>query len=624
MTRKIFILLLLAFCLNIFADKIDDVIKSVPGNDKYPNASAINVLTEIDLEVEDDFSYTYHVFYVKKILNYKGSRRYSDVKISYNADFEQIELGHCFSIDTEGNRIEIPENQIYDMNDTESIQSPDYKNFREKIINFPKIEPGYFVVLDYTISNNRCEPVSGVEHLRESNPYLTKTFTLKFPKDKALNSFYDKEIVTFTRSSEGNDNIYSWQVIDAKIYKEEDNSPSLLISGTPIVYSFYKDWHELASYKLAKLKNIEVDPEISEMGKSLTKDCQNDNEKVLVIYKFMAENFNEKEAYTSQFDFTPEPLTEVWQKKFGSERELTALFIALLNSAGIADAYPAIILSSNNKFSEIQKKYAVTDFMDKLCVYWHDQLFSAGNSYMPFAYANISEANILIGNDNYEFIKFSGKNSVIENQVYNYNISGTSAVVDVKSTYSAGKNKEKREWYLNMPDAQRKIWFNRSLGVRSASLIEGPEFLNFDKIDEDLEITYTLEYEDFLVNQPPYKYCKLIAADFSLDVSLDDRENDYQVKDKIFLKQKFNIEFDMKMNEENKILLLNETQDIIEFKINDKTAYFKLEAKLADSKIIVNKEIYIPECIIPNSRYQEFKQFILSIQNPIDNMVFMK
>ena len=624
MIKRILLFLILVFCLNIFADKIDDIIQNVPGNEKYPDASAINVLTEIELAVEDDFSYSYHVFYVKKILNYKGSRRYSDVKISYNADYEEIELGHCFTIDSKGNRIEIPENQIYDMNDTESIQSPDYINFREKIINFPQIEPGYFVVLDYTITNRRCEPVSGVEHLRESNPYMQKTFSIKFPDKIVLNSFCDESIVNFTQKKEGNFNIYFWNVNDTKIYKEENNSPSLLIAGTPIAYTFYKNWYELASFKLAKLRNIEANTEISEMAESLTENCQNEYEKVLVIYKFMAENFNEKDAYTSQFNFSPEPLKEVWQKNFGSERELTALFIALLNSVGITDAYPAIILSSANKFSEVQKKYAVVDFMDKLCVFWQDQLFSPGNSYMPFAYAGISKANILVGNDKYELINYSGKDNAIENHVYNYILSNNSAMVDVESNYSGSTNREKREWFLNMPVSQRKIWFNRALRERSASLVKGPNFLNFNKIEEDLKVTYSLNYNDFLVDQEPYKYCKLIAADFSLDVSLDDRENDYQVKEKIFLKQQFTFEFDEQINSKNKIQLLNKTQNSTEFKIDDETAYFKLDATVQNSKIIVKKEIYIPECVIPNDRYQEFKKFILTIKNPINNMIFME
>ena len=624
MIKKIFTLLLIVSAFNLFADRIDEIIKDVPGLNEYPNASALNVLTEINLNIEEDFSFQKHIFYVKKMLNYKGVKRYSDVKISYNADFEEIELGHCFAIDTEGKRIEIPENQIYDMNDTESIISPNYINFREKIINFPQIEPGYFVIVDYTITNKRYEPVNGVEHLRETNPYLNKTFTIKFPEKFKLNYSYDENIVNFTKKKDEKFNVYSWNVTDIKIYKEETNSPSLLISGTPIVFSFYKDWHELTAEKLLKLKDIKIDASISELAKTIIINCKDDRAKVLAVYKYMAENFNEKKSYTSEIDFTPEPLTEVFEKKFGSERELTALFIALLKSSGIEDVYPAVILSKNNRSSDIQKNFAVNNFMDKICVFWNNDLYCPGDNYMPFAFTGNNEVNILLGNDKYELIKYKIENIVSEENTYNYYVKNNIATVEVESEYSGNKNFRKRQSFLNMPDVQRKIWFNQSLGEKSAKLLDGPNVLNFDKIDENLKMTYTLEYSDFLFNQKPYKYFKLLLQKLPLDVSLDERDNDYQISNKILIQENFIINISDLSGKREKMELLNSINNITEFAINGKTAFSKMESRIENGQIIIQREIYIPECIIPNSKYPEFKQFVLSIQNPINSMVFLK
>ncbi len=624
MIKKIFTLLLIALAFNLFADRIDDIIRDVPGIEEYPDASALNVLTEIDITVNEDFSSQKHVFYVKKMLNYKGLKRYSDVKINYNADFEEITLGHCFTIDTEGNRLEIPENQIYDMNDTESIMSPDYINNREKIINFPQIQPGYFVVVDYTITNNRGEPVSGVEHLKETNPYLNKTFTIKFPQEFQLNYYYDENIVQFTKEKKDAFNHYSWSVENTEIYKEETQSPSLLIAGIPIVYSFYKDWQQLAQEKLSKIKKIKIDDSITELAKTITETGMDDRAKVLAVYKYMAENFNEKKSYTSQIDFTPEPLSEVIEKKFGSEKELTALFIALTKSAGIKDIYPAVTLSKNDRFSKIQDKYAVNNFLDRICVYWEGDIYCPGDSYIPFAYSKRNEVNILVGNDNFELMKYKTKNKVNQEITYNYLVNNNSATIEIKTEYSGNMNMQKRQQFLNTPAVQRKIWFNQSLGEKSAILTSGPNFLNFDKIEEDLIMTYTLEYNDFLVDQNPFKYFKLLSANFPLDVSLTKRDNDYQISEKIFIKENFVIDISNLADGSEMMELLNNINSIKEFKVNGNTAYFKMISKIEDAKIIVNREIFIPECIVPNNKYPEFKQFILSIKNPINNMVFLK
>jgi hypothetical protein len=138
-------------------------------------------------------------------------------------------------------------------------------------------------------------------------------------------------------------------------------------------------------------------------------------------------------------------------------------------------------------------------------------------------------------------------------------------------------------------------------------------------------MTYTLEYSDFVVDQKPYKYFKLLSPNFSLDVALDKRDNNYQISEKIFIRESFIINISALSGESDKTELLNSIKNNIqEFVSNDKTAYFKMESKIEDRKIVVNREIYIPECIISDKKYPEFKQFILSIQNPINNMIFLK
>ena len=628
MIRIILLMTIIFLSLNLLADRIDDLIKDVP--DEYQNASALNVFTDVSITVEEDFSFKRHVFYVKKMLNYKGKKRYSDVKIRYNADFEEMELGHCFSIDTEGNRIEIPENQIHDMNDTESIMSPEYMNFREKIINFPQIEPGYFVVVDYTTISTRKEPVSGVEHLMETNPYLYKVFSIKFPKKLKPNYFADEDI-DFSKKEEGDFNIFSWQAKNTKIYKEEDNSPSLLHSGSPVIYSFYQNWQELAKSKLSKISDIFIDDSVKDLAKKITYDCKTEKEKVLAIYKYMAENFNEKESYTAEVDFTPDQLLTIIEKKYGSEKELSALFIALLKSVGIEKIYPAVTLINNDRFTDIQKKFAVNDFMDRICVFWQGDIFYPGNSYYPFAVTGKNSMNVLIGNKKNELIEYETEKNLLTKKNYDYLIEGNSASVKITTEYDGVINYLTRRFFLEMPEAQRKIWFNQDVGDKSAMLVDGPNFLNFDKIDEKLKLNYTQNYNDLVVDQEPYIYFKLIPPTIRMNISNDERENDFQVSDRIFFQEDFTINlkglsnFDDRRKDGFKYNLLNDFNSFREsLPIDDQTAYYELNSKIDGENIIISRTVYIPETIIPVEKYDEFRQFILSIKNPVNNMVFLK
>ncbi len=58
----LFIHITLIFAVSDYSAYLDNEI----GIDDYPNASAINIYTEINLSVNEDYSYDYSVFYIKK------------------------------------------------------------------------------------------------------------------------------------------------------------------------------------------------------------------------------------------------------------------------------------------------------------------------------------------------------------------------------------------------------------------------------------------------------------------------------------------------------------------------------------------------------------------------------
>jgi hypothetical protein len=610
-------LISLTINVNLYADRIDELIKNVPGVETYKDASAIHVFTEVEMEVRDDYSYTQHVFSLRKILNYKGKKEYSDVTLSYNADYEKIEPGKCFSIDPSGKRIPIPENQINDLNSSTSIMHP-LINFRETIINFPQIEPGYFIVLDYTVINNRRKPITGVEHFRGSNPHMHKTFSLRFPKKFKLNTYFDKDKLMFLKKKKGKFKIYTWEIKNTTLIKEESHSPFYLISGIPVVYSFYKDWQELAKEKLSKLIDLQVEDSIKELAKTITAKCKNDNEKMLEMYKYFANHFNYQYSYLGQTDEGPRVLTEIVKDKKGSQIDLVALFMAMVKSVGVKNVYPALTLSYPNRFAKVQEKMAVNEFLGRLCLFWDNRLFTIGLSQMPYGFCNY-DLNIIIGNKKFEFLRFHHKNRFNEKHLYTYDITGHSAIVSIKSVFADMKNRMYRSQYLDQPQARRKIWFNQSLGVTSAALIEGPNFLNFDKIEEDLKLEYKLQYKHFLTDQAPYVYFKLFGPRFQLDVSLKSRENDLQVFQKIFSKEEFIINLDRKRT------FINPIKDMtFEFPMGETKAYFRLNSQKKGEQIVVNREIYIPEAIVEKESYQAFKKFILKIQNPMNNMIFLQ
>ncbi len=104
----------------------------------------------------------------------------------------------------------------------------------------------------------------------------------------------------------------------------------------------------------------------------------------------------------------------------------------------------------------------------------------------------------------------------------------------------------------------------------------------------------------------------------NFDVSLTQRENDFYVSDR----NMFRDEFEISAGPDKELINL-ENKDM-KFKIGDKEAYIRISIKRTEGKVIITRDTYMPEMLIPKDRYPEFRDFIMVLKKPINSMVFFK
>jgi len=607
--------LLFILPLLVLADRVDDLIKNVPGLEQFPDASAINVFTEVKVKVNPDFSSEKQIFYIKKILSYEGKKRYSDVILNYNGDYEKLELGKCFTIDKNQQRVEIPANQVTDLNDQMSIIYPEFINSRQRIINFPQIEPGAFVVLEYTLKSSRKEPVSGVEHFQESNPYLVKSLEIEAPANLQMQYRYPQNKgLVFKSSEKKGSKIYSWSVKNSPLIKEENNSPSYLVSGTPVVYSFYQNWQNFADLKLGKINVYPQNSTIKDLAAKITANAEN---KLLAIYQYMAKEFSLKASYTSQISFTPQPLEQLLSKKYGSSREMAALFIALSTAVGVKDVYPAVLLNNRERFYAYQTEIAVDDFLSEIVVFNNGQIYQPGNSHIPFAYGGANEATVIVGRAKDQVVNYQYPHDFLAQSYRVYDFAGSAAQVKISTLHNGGSNQEFRDRYQDEPVERRKIWFTNQAGDNLSTIVSGPDFENLDQISAPLELKYQKSYADFITTQQNYSYFPLPSLPVTY-ITGSIRSNAYQVENEI------NAKDELIFNLTENSTLLSDKEIKREFSANGKKAFYKSSARLQDKQLIVKREVFVPEMIISVQDYPAYHKFMQSLSNPADNMIFLQ
>ncbi len=625
MRKRCGVLLLVLIGIPLYAiPNYKDYIKDIPGLEAYPNAIAVNVLTEVKLDIDEDTSYTYEVFYIKKILTYRGKKRYSDVKILYNADYETVKLGECFAINQKGEKTSVPPEAVYDSEHSLTLASLDYINFREKVISFPGVEPGCFIVVHYTKTNNRKEFIDGVEHLMEENSYLEKSFVITSPKDMKLYYDYDKKNknLKFNCRKVKNNMVYTWVIKNSSLIPKENSSPSYLYTGCPIAFSTVPNWQEMSNYFFEKFeKGIKGINEIKEESKKITKNANSKREKLFKIYDYIADNFSEKNAYISEQDFTPLPLEKIYHQKYGCARDLVALFIFMAKSIGINDCVPAIVLMPRERFSSYQKDNAVKSFMNNIVVFWNGNLITLGKNDLRFGYSGIEECNLILGKDKPEFYKYKYQSDLLTYRKIKCELNkDNTAKICYESHYFGKNDRNYRSQFRDQTEQKRKIDFSAQLKDKFVVITDGPYFKNIDNLDSTLIIQYSCDYNNFSIQQGKFIYFELPGQSIPISCT-EDRKTPFEIRTPFLIREEFSIK-----NLPRKIKMIKPSENkIISYTFGDYKIIYKLNIeKSASGEILLVREVSIPANIIYIEQYEEFRKVINEMELPQNFMVFMK
>ena len=613
--KTIFIIIISFFVISASGQDYKDLIKNVSGIEKYPDASAINVFTKIDINVNKDESYTKHVFYIKKILTYKGKRNYSDVKLDYNNKFETIELGECFSI-RDGKKITIPIEAIHDNGTYLTMYSPEYIDQRQKVINFPAIEPNDFIVVEYTITSKANNYFSGVEQMQEDNPYLKKKLSITCPAKSF--KIYSETVdgVAEKTVTNGDKTTIIWSVENMPALKDEKNRPPLSIIGKPVFYSSVETWKQASNIYFNQFESVNYNTkEVAKLANSITDLNMGDNKKMQKIYAYIQDNFEFKYSLIDD-GFKPQEASMVLNQKFGSVKELTALFCAMAKAVKIT-ANPVLLISNTNvpQYKRITSSSAIS----QLYVYYDGKLMGFNSQYQPYGSTWFEKA-FLVSKEG-EFTTFIQKSDYKTNRTINVKLNNDfTADVSFMKILKAKDDYKLRRRFKNQTEKKRKIWFSSNISDKSISVIGEPVFKNIDDYAKNLEISFNAKINNYYKMQDNYFYLKLPEAEgIALELTGNDRENDYEIWSAISFTEKYIFD-----NVPSGFYVIKPKTSIIKTYKDDKVEMsFEIKSEIIDGKVIIYRKLMIPKTIIASSDYERFAAFISEVQKPLNNMIFL-
>ena len=613
--------------LNKAVYRSGEVIEIIKNNselpEEYAELGAVDLVNNKKITVHEDRSSEVHYFYITRIINYEGKKKMSDIIINYDPTRENLILGDMYTVTKDYKKISIPINQSIEQDDELAVYSPSYVHNKNRVINFPQVEPGTYIVTDYTIKTKYTYPLGGNDRFDSKIPSLNKTTIIDYPASMELNyEIIGNNIVENKKNLEGR-NTLVFSSKNTKVLKYEEEMPTgLLLDINKVVYSFYKDWADLSKEKLQSIGEIKISPKVRELSNKIAGDTEKKSDKIAEIYSYMVNNFTPKDIYLDQSDFKPLDLDRIIYQKYGSIIDLNSLFTGLIQAQNINDVYPVMILNSYAESSPYQIKYPMISSVTRVGTYVDGKILLLNSRYNYLDTLD-KKINYISEKNNYLPQVYEQKTGYKENKDYFYNLKGDSADIGVNLEFKGRSDYIIRSFGGMLP-AQRKNIFNQEVGTSSTKVVGDPIFSDFMNYKNPMTISYALQTNNFVIDQNKYLYFTIPPVDINLSVSLDNRNYDYQIYDEISTRETFRIDLSQNKNILKTSEFINEMDIVKEFKVGDRTAKYEFTSKKGGDIISITRLIYIPAGIVKKEEYREFKNFVLDIKNPMRNKIFIK
>lgn len=363
MIRILVFLLLFRIPLLLFSDPVEDQIKKAGEAADYPDAEWITVFDSTRVDVlESGLSHvTMHRLY--KVLNYKGARNLSVVKIDYDPQSAYVEIQKVVVYKKDGSRKEIGPEAVMDY---PAPARAIYWGAREKMVGIGRLDPGdavevflfrkgfTYALLQQEDDERYIPPMKGhfydIVEFWSSQPVKLKCYQVIIPKEKHLQyEFYNGEVQSSVWLR--NDRmIYTFTGKEILPIKTEpgmvalsDVAPKLLLSTSP-------DWNAKSLWFYGVNEDygsFVPTPEIRARVDEILAGAVSETDSISLLTHWVADEIRYSGISMGEGEgFTLHTGAMTFTDRCGVCKDKAGMLITMLRAAGF-ESYPAMTMAGS-------------------------------------------------------------------------------------------------------------------------------------------------------------------------------------------------------------------------------------------------------------------------------------
>lgn len=508
-----------------------------------------------------------------------------------------------------------------------------------KFFVLPKVEDNSIIEFSY---KDKIKQPQFLSSFLFQNPIKTEATKLQIRCQstteigyKIFGNYQDK--IVFSKVTEGNLNIYTWEAKDIPEFEGEEDMPSSLYFIPHLIY-YIKSYEKAGKkeevlgtpeklyqwyYSLVKDINKTDQTALKNKTLELIKDKNSDFEKAKVIYQWVQQNIHYVAFEYGMGGFVPRDASDVFQKLYGDCKDMANLLNQMLRYAQL-DSHLTWIgtRSKPYKYEEVPTPQVDNHMITNLVIDGKSHFLDATDKFCPFTFPSsmIQGKEALIGKSDKEFrlemvpvVETTRNKTTI---LMKLNLENNNIIGDVTTTIS-GLNKS---YLLNSLSAnnqkENEIWKNILTANNQKIQLEIQELQKNDYQELPSKAIFKLKLENGVKDVNGKLLVKPLLL-FPLKESLIDVE-----------KRKHSIEKDLAYVYE----IQYEYQLPLDYKVeylpeNDKTendlGSYDIQYKLVHNSIKVTQKIESKKLLLESKDFALWNTFIKALTKQYNQSIIL-
>lgn len=354
------VLLFLLIAVPCFADaRIDSLIDSAPGLDKYPQASAVTIFDRNSIVIDKDGQRFSRREYLLKILDERAKDTYGDQSVSFDADDDTVIIETAKTRLPNGTWID-PEKDAFTITSAPEVQwASAYSQLKQQNVSFPGMDVGAAIYFVY-----RKEPKPGVLPTKKPHaggtvlfgnyePILERSFVIQTAPGRGIRYELQNGALPPQLTINKGDTVLTWLAKDCPQILHEPNAVGLTNLVPRMLWTSFSNWESLGTYisdyfwaKVDSSRDA-VDGYFKVTSQELKGTPGMMNAALWTLW-----NIRTVRLPLGRVGYEPNTADRVWQNKYGDVRDKAVFLTAILRAYGFAPI-PVLVTNSSAPLSEL-------------------------------------------------------------------------------------------------------------------------------------------------------------------------------------------------------------------------------------------------------------------------------